>query len=134
MRYSLPHLLPALQETLFYLKLKFSVKNDRNYGMQPLFYKQRFFSTHPLCCFTFLWIGLLMLLRCCLMDITIIRLRHILHLACRCPCLALGLLMSYLGDLFFICSVIFIALKQTHMGFVQFLEYLLDIFLPTWRK
>ena len=36
------------------------------------FYKQRFFSTHPRWCLAFSWIELQMLLRCCLMHITII--------------------------------------------------------------
>ena len=36
------------------------------------FYKQRFFSTHPLWCLAFSWIELQMLLRCCLIHITII--------------------------------------------------------------
>ena len=45
--------------------------------------------------------------------------------------IGLGLLMSYLCDLFLISSLIFIfinhitSLKQTHLAFVQFLEYLL---------
>ena len=45
--------------------------------------------------------------------------------------IGLGLLMSYLCDLFLISSLIFIfinhitSLKQTHLAFVQFLKYLL---------
>ena len=70
-----------------------------------------------------------MSLRCCLIHITIIVLRHILYLVHLSPCL--GLFMSYLCDLFFIFSLIFIvinhitSIKQTHLFFAQFLEYLL---------
>ena len=72
-----------------------------------------------------------MLLRCCLIHKTIILLKHILYLVYLCSCLGVGLLMSYLCDLFLIFSLIFIfinhitALKQTHLAFVQFLKYLL---------
>ena len=48
-----------------------------------LFYKQRCFPTQPQCCLTSLWIEFQMLLRCCLIHITIIIiLSHILHLIC----------------------------------------------------
>ena len=69
-----------------------------------------------------------MLLKRCLTHITIILLRHILYLVYLCPCLGLGVFISYLCGLFFIFSFIFIAinhitsLKQTHLFFVQFLE------------
>ena len=61
-----------------------------------------------------------MLLRCCLISITFIILRHILYLVYLCPCLALGLFMLYLCDQFFMFSLIFIvinhisSLKQRH--------------------
>ena len=96
-----------------------------------IFNKQRFSSTKPQCCLTFLRIELQMLLRYCLIHITIIILRKILYLIYLCPCLGLGLLMLYLCDLFLIFSLIFIfinnitSLKQTHLAFVQFLKYLL---------
>ena len=64
-----------------------------------LFYKQRFFFNSA-CCLTFSWIELQMLFRCCWIHITIIILKHILHLVCLCPCLGLRLFMSYLCDLF----------------------------------
>ena len=47
------------------------------------------------------------------------------------PCLALGLFMLYLRDLFFISSLISIVInditsfKQTYLFFLHFLEYLL---------
>ena len=76
-----------------------------------------------------------MLLRCCLIQITIIILRHILNLVYLCTCLNLGIFMSYLCNLFFIFNLIFIIInhitsfKQTYLVFVHvFLEYLL-IFL-----
>ena len=71
-----------------------------------------------------------MLLRCCLMHITIIILRQILYLVYLCPCLGVGLFMLYLCDLFLIFSLIFVAishiisLKQAQLFFVRFLEYL----------
>ena len=64
---------------------------------------------------------------------TIIILRHILYLVYLYPCLDLSLFMSYFCDVFFIFSLIFIAvnhmksLKQTHFFFVHFLEYLLSV-------
>ena len=70
-----------------------------------------------------------MLLRFCLTHITIIILTHILYLAYLC--LGLSLSMWCLCDLFFIFNFIFIAinhilsLKQTHLFFAHFLEYLL---------
>ena len=63
-----------------------------------------------------------MLLRYCLVHITVITLRHILYLIYLGPCLGL----CYL---FFIVSLIFIAinhiksLKQTQLCFVHSLEY-----------
>ena len=97
--------------------------NKINCGVTRFFYNQRFFSTQPQCCLTFPWIELQMLLRCCLIHITIIILRHILHLVYFCLCLGLGLFMSHLCDLFFISSIIFIVInnitsfKQTYLLF-----------------
>ena len=74
------------------------------YGSAPIytfFYKQRFFWTQRQCCLTFSWIELQMLLRCCLIHITIIILRHILYLLYLCPCLDLDQFMSYICDLLF---------------------------------
>ena len=54
----------------------------------------------------------------------------ILYLVYMCPCLGLGLFMSYFCDLFFISSLIFIAInhitswKQAQLFSVHFLEYL----------
>ena len=75
------------------------------------FYKQLFFSTQPY---------FKMLLRCCLINVTVIKLRHILCLGYLCPCRRLGLFMSCLCNLFFIFSLIFNVInhttssKQTH--------------------
>ena len=72
-----------------------------------------------------------MLLRCCLIHTTIIMLSHILYLVYLYLCLDLGLFMSYLCDLFYIFSLVFIVInhvtsfKQTYLFFVHFLEYLL---------
>ena len=98
--------------------------------LHAFFYKQRYFSTQLQCCLTFSHIELQMLLRYCLIHITIIILRHILHLVYLCICLDLGLFVSC--DLFFISSLIFILInhitsfKQTYLFFVHFLEYLLS--------
>ena len=71
-----------------------------------LFYKQRFFSTQSQCCFIFSWIEFqtLFRFRCYWVYISILMLRHSLNLLL---CLDLGLLMSYLCDLFFIFIFIF---------------------------
>ena len=91
------------------------------------FYKQHFFfSTQPRCCLTFSWIELQMLLRCYLIHINIIILRHILYFVYFCPCL--GLFMLYLCDLLFLFNLNFIVInhitshKQTHLFFVHSLE------------
>ena len=89
------------------------------------------FSTQPQCCLIFSWIELEILLRCCLIYVLIIILRHILYLVYLCPYLGLGLLMSCVCDLFFIFSPIFavinhiISFKQAYLFFMHFLEYLL---------
>ena len=112
----------------------------RHFFSNALFYKQGFFSTQPQCCLTFSWIEFQMLLRCCLIHITIIILRHILCLVCLCPFLGLGLFMSYLCDLLFIFSLIFIvinhitSIKQTYLFFLHFLEYLHYFCMITWVK
>ena len=73
--------------------------------------KQRFFSAQPRCYLTFLWIELEMLLRCCLIHKSII-LRHILYLLYLRPYLDLSLYMSYLCDLIFIFTFIFIMINH----------------------
>ena len=100
-----------------------------NLSYTNTFFISNIFSTQPQCCLTFSWIELQMLLRCCLIHITIIILRHILYLVYLSPCVGLDLRMSYLCDQFFIFSLIFIvinhatSLKQMHLLFVHFLEY-----------
>ena len=48
-----------------------------------------------------------------------------------CPCLSLGLFISYVCDIFFIFNLIFIVIyliisfKQAYLFFIHFLEYLL---------
>ena len=62
--------------------------------------------------------------------LAIIILRYMLYLVYLCPYLGLGIFMSYLWDLFFIFSLIFIVInritsfKQTYLFFVHFLECL----------
>ena len=74
------------------------------------FYKQRVFSLQSQCCSTFSWIELKILLRFCLIHVTITMLRHILYLVYLCPCLGLSLFNFYPNDLFFILSLIFIVI------------------------
>ena len=105
--------------------------------IHAFFYKQRFFSTQPQCCLTFLWIELQMLLRCCLIQTSIIILRNFLYLPYLCLCLDLGLFFvvpkftSYIRDLFFIFIFIFntinsiVSVIQTYLFFFLFLEYVL---------
>ena len=49
-----------------------------------------------------------MLLRCCLIQISVIVLRCLIYLLYLCPCLHLGLFMSYLRESVFIFVFIFI--------------------------
>ena len=115
----------------FFRKTVCQINFSYNMELHAFFYYQRFFSTQLLCCLTFPWIQLQMLLRLCLLHITVIILRHILYLVYLCPCLGLVLFISYLCGLFFIFSLSFIiinqtiSLKQTHLFFAHFLEYLI---------
>ena len=61
-----------------------------------------FFSTQPQCCLTFSWIEVQMLLKYCLIYITIIILKYIWYLVYLYPCQILNLFMSYLYHLFFV--------------------------------
>ena len=55
----------------------------------------------------------------------------ILYLVHLCPCLGLGLFVSYISDLFLIFSLVFIvinhiiSLRQTHLILVHFIKYVL---------
>ena len=72
-----------------------------------------------------------MLIRCCLIHIGIIILRHFLYLLHLCPCLDLGLFISYLYALFFIFIFIFITINRIFheyrhtCSFACFLDYVL---------
>ena len=71
------------------------------------------------------------------MNISIITARHFLYLLYFCPCLDLGLIMSYLCHLFFIFFIIFIMIDciiswiQTHLFFCWFSKICPIIF--GWR-
>ena len=94
-------------------------------------YKQRFFSTQPQCCLTFSWTELQMLLRCCLIHISIIILRCFTYLLYLCLCLHLGLFMLYLCESIFIFLFIFIMINcishecRHACCLAYFLEYVL---------
>ena len=92
-------------------------------------YKQSFFSTQSQCCLMLSWIELQILLRCCLLHISVIVQRHFLHLLYLCSCLDIGLSMSYLCDLFFI----FIFILQTYFFFCLFFRICTRIF-GWWMK
>ena len=87
------------------------------------FYKQRFFSTQPQWCLFFSWIELQILLRCCLIHISIIIVRHFSHVLYLCSCLDLGLFISYLCFIFtfvFIMINRIISLIQKNWSFCLF--------------
>ena len=84
-----------------------------NLGCYTLFYEQCFSSIQPQCCLTFSWIELQILPTCCLLHISIIILwEHISYLVYFRPCLGVGPFMSHIGDLFFIFSLIFVAINS----------------------
>ena len=78
------------------------------------FCKQHLFSIEPQCCLTFSRNKLQTLLKCCLIEISIIILRHYLYLLYLCLCLDPGLVMLYLCDL-----------HRRTCSFTHFLEYVL---------
>ena len=106
-----------------------------------VFYKEHFFLTPPQCCLTFSWIELHMLLRCCLIHITIIMVGYVLHLIYLCLCLTLGLFMLYLWNLFSIFSLILKAINYIYSHKNKRTRFL-DIFhnisyylwMITWMK
>ena len=69
------------------------------------------FSTQPQCCLTFSWTELRMLLRCCLIQTSIVIMRHFSYLLYWCPCLDLGLCILYLCNLFFMFIIIIIMIN-----------------------
>ena len=87
--------------------------------IHAFFISNTFFQI-SLTCLTFPWIELQMLLRCCLIHITIIILISILYVVHSCPCLCLGLFMPYLCHRFFIFSLTFIGIKSALSGLEQF--------------
>ena len=84
------------------------------------FFLSNTFFQLSLTCLTFPWIKLQMLLRCCLIHITIIILVSILYVVHSCPCLGLGLFMPYLCHRFFAFSLTFIGIKGALSGLKQF--------------
>ena len=89
---------------------------------------------------TFSWVELQILLRCCLVHISIIIPRHFLYLLYLCPCLDVNLFMFSLSDLFSFSSLFL----QTYFFFCLFFRICTIIFewcrgwrLPiifTWQK
>ena len=124
------HKVIFLRSPLFFSKVT-KQKHCDCFSFTRFFYKQHFFSTQPQSCLTLSWIELQVLLRCCLIHISIIMLRHFLYLLYLCPCLdlcrCLDLFMSYLYDLLFIFIFIIInriSYEYRHTcSFAYFLEY-----------
>ena len=113
---------------------------------RSFFCEQRFFPTQWQCSLTFSWIEFQMLLRCFLIHITIFILRHILYLVYFSPCLGLDLFMLYLCDFVIYFSFLpsyslpliiechiwsYIIIKQTHLFFLHFSQYIL-LYLDEW--
>ena len=106
-----------------------------------LFFRSNaFFFQRSLCPLTFSWILLQVLLRCCLVHTAITILKHILYLVYSYLCLGLGL--SYLCNLFFIFSLVFIVInhitsfKQTYLFFALFFTFfrMSLIIFGWWRR
>ena len=97
-----------------------------------------FFPTQPQCSLIFSWAELHMSLRCCLIHINIIILRHFLHSLYLCPCLDLGRLMLNLCDLFLIFIFVFIMINcrilQTRLFFWLFFRICPTVWMITWTK
>ena len=98
-------------------------------GIHAFFISNAFFNwASALRTFFMNWASILLSL---IHHLTITVLTNILYLVYLSKCLDLGLFVSYLCNLFFIFSLIFISinnispLKQTYLLFVYFLEYLL---------
>ena len=127
------HKVIFLRSPLFFSKVTKQRLHCDCFSFTRFFYKQHFFSTQPQSCLTLSWIELQMLLRCCLIHISIIMLGHFLYLLYLCPCLDLcrflDLFMSYLYDLLFIFIFIIInriSYEYRHTcSFAYFLEYVL---------
>ena len=81
---------------------------------------------------TYSWIEFYILFKCCLIEITMIIQRHLLYLVYLCLCPGLSLIMSYLRDLFFVFSRIFIAVNRitSFNGPLSVLRQLLKIENP----
>ena len=103
-------------------------KKITNYNTRFLFISNVFFFFFVFLWFfsIFSWIELQMLLRCCLIHVSIIILTHFLFSLYLYPCLDLCLFMSYLCDPFFIFIFIFIMINhvissvQTQLFFCLF--------------
>ena len=104
------------------------------------FYKQRFFSTQPQYCLAFSWTELQMLLRCCLIHISIMILWRFIHLLYFCLCLHLSIFMPYWRESTFIFVFIFIMINciilwiLTCLFFSLFLRMSWYCYMITWMK
>ena len=108
----------AFMNTILYFASKYSKRafektaHEIGFIKYGLDIKYTLFSTQPQCCLTFSWIELRMLLRCCLIQTSIVIMRHFLYLLYWCPCLDLGLFIFYLCDLFFMFTIIIIMINR----------------------
>ena len=108
------------------------------YNGYTLFFTSNNFFNLASVLLKFSWTGLEVLLRCCLIPVTIIIMRHTLYLVYLCPCLGLGLFTSYLCDLCFIFSLIAInhitSFKQTYLLSVHFQNISHYSWMILWLK
>ena len=93
--------------------------NSHNDQVHAFFYMQRFFLTQPQCCLTLSLHCLQMLLRCCLIHITIIIRRHNLYLV-------------YL--FFLIFSLIFIVINHITSFCIFLNNFFYYFWMITWMK
>ena len=84
------------------------------------FYKQHFFSTQPQCCLTFSWFGFQVLLRCCLVHISIIIIsRPIFTIVSMSRCRSIYVVSMWSFFIFIIINCI-ISWIQIHLFFCLF--------------
>ena len=88
------------------------------------FCSRRCFLTQPHCCLTFVWIELQMLLRCSLIYIPIIILRHLLYLVYLCSICVISLWSIICSQPRFQCHLSHYGTKTVALVFCTFLECL----------
>ena len=117
--------MPDIYLKSFYWENRFSQNFNFPNSKYTLFHKQYFYSAKPQCCWTFSWIKPKMLLRCCLIYITIIVLRHFMFRIFASMSRPRSISVASMWPIFYF-NLTFIAInhitsiKQTHLFFVFF--------------